>query len=433
MNRKQIRSVAVLCSVVAQALLVPAALAGPMDGNTSEVMLQGFHWRSYETYQWWDVINGRAAAIKSGGYSMVWLPPSGDSAAAEGYLPRELYKQDSRYGTQARLQAAIGALRTQGVKVIADIVINHRVGTTNWADFTNPAWGCWAVTSGDEWTGKCGGADTGDGYSAARDIDHTNGTVQSNLKSWMGWLKGTIGYDGWRYDYVKGYGAYYTGQYNRATLPYFSVGELWTDLDLNNYNPHRQQIMNWINATDNDGNSSTWTDRSAAFDFTTKGLLQDAVGRNDYGRLRDGNGAPSGAIGWWGAKSVTFLDNHDTGPSSPSGGQNHWPFPSDNDKLMQGYAYILTHPGLPSVYWVHHFDWGYGTRITQLINVRKNKGIRADSGVRIAAAQYGLYAAFIKNGTGAEVVAMKLGSNSWSPGTGWTLAASGTNWAVWTK
>ncbi|HEX8537699.1 MAG TPA: alpha-amylase family glycosyl hydrolase, partial [Cystobacter sp.] len=297
-----------------------AASAGPLDGNSSDVMLQGFHWRSTETSPWWGVIQGKASDIKASGFTMVWFPPSGDSAAREGYLPRQLYVQNSSYGTDAQLKSAIGALHTYGVKAIADIVVNHRVGTTNWADFTNPAWGSWSVVKGDEWTSATGNYDTGDGFSAARDLDHTHGTVQSDLKGWMNWLKSSIGYDGWRYDYVKGYGGSFVGTYNTGTVPYFSVGELWTDLNLNDVNPHRQLIMNWINATG--GNSG-------AFDFTTKGLLQQAVQYNEFWRLKDSLGKPSGAIGWWPAKSVTFIDNHDTGPSSPSGGQNHWPFPSD--------------------------------------------------------------------------------------------------------
>jgi hypothetical protein len=47
-------------------------------------------------------------------------------------------------------------------------------------------------------------------------------------------------------------------------------------------------------------------------------------------------------IGLWPAKAVTFIDNHDTGST-----QHMWPFPSD--KVMQGYAYILTHPGNPCI------------------------------------------------------------------------------------
>jgi hypothetical protein len=50
----------------------------------------------------------------------------------------------------------------------------------------------------------------------------------------------------------------------------------------------------------------------------------------------------------WPAASITFVENHDTGSS-----QRHWPFP--DDRLAVGYAYILTHPGLPCVFWEHYF------------------------------------------------------------------------------
>lgn len=48
---------------------------------------------------------------------------------------------------------------------------------------------------------------------------------------------------------------------------------------------------------------------------------------------------------------MTFVDNHDTGST-----QKHWPFPSDH--VGAGYAYILTHPGIPCVFWDHYFTWG---------------------------------------------------------------------------
>ncbi|MCB9645736.1 MAG: alpha-amylase [Deltaproteobacteria bacterium] len=382
-------------------------------------MLQGFHWESHE-HAWWSIVQQNAGPIADAGFDMVWLPPSSRSAdaAPEGYLPNELYTQNSAYGSQAELSGAISALHSRGVKVLADIVINHRVGTYDWADFTNPTWGADAVCQGDEWPYAAGAPDTGDGYSAARDIDHTKAYVQSSLTGWMNWLKGTIGYDGWRYDYVKGYAGGYVGQYNQATSPYFSVGELWTTLDLNNPDAHRQQIMNWINATGG---------RSAAFDFTTKGILQQAVAYGEYWRLRDASGGPSGAIGWWPERSVTFLDNHDTGPSTGGGGgQNHWPFPSGG--VMQGYAYILTHPGVPSVYWVHYFDWGLGAAIDDLIAVRKSEGITSASSVNIVQADSSVYAALID-----DKVAVKIGPGSWNPGAGWTLRASGTNYAVWSR
>src|SRR5262245_10387905 len=385
MLKQSLRSLVTLASALALVLLAPRAHAGALDCNSGDVLLQGFHWNSHQTYPWWGVIRNNAASIKSGGFTLVWLPPPSDAASNEGYLPRRLELLDSRYGTRTDLVNALSMLNANGVKPIADIVVNHRVGTSNWADFTMPVWGSNAVCRGDEWSGATGNPDTGDGYGAARDIDHTQGFVQDSIAGWMNSLK-SLGFAGWRYDYVKGYNGWYVGSYNARTAPYFSVGELWTDLDLNNPNPHRQLIMNWLDATGG---------KSGAFDFTTKGLLQQAVQYNEFWRLRDPGGAPAGAIGWWAAKSVTFIDNHDTGPSYPSGGQNHWPFPGV--KILQGYAYTLTHPGIPTVYWVHYFDWGSGNQnaIKTLINIRKVKGITSTSAVSIQVADGSKYAAII--------------------------------------
>ncbi|MBN1204389.1 MAG: alpha-amylase [Myxococcaceae bacterium] len=419
---KQLRNTLLVLTSLLALVLAPLASAGPLDGNSSDVMLQGFHWRSHETKPWWNVIKNNAANIKAAGFTLVWLPPPSDSAAAEGYLPRQLYTLNSGYGSEAELKSAISALKSNGIQPIADIVINHRVGTTHWADFTNPTWGADAVCDNDEWSGAAGAWDTGDGFSAGRDIDHTKGYVQNSIRDWMNYLKNTIGFTGWRYDYVKGYAGSYVGTYNAGTAPSFSVGELWTDLNLNDVNPHRQLIMNWINATG---------DRSGAFDFTTKGILQQAVQYNEFWRLRDSQGKPQGAIGWWPEKSVTFIDNHDTGPSNPSGGQNHWPFPSD--KILQGYAYILTHSGIPTVYWVHYFDWGSDNQnaIKKLMEIRRRKGIHSSSAVSIQAADTSKYAAIITGRSGK--VAMKIGAGSWSPGSGWTLETSGNNYAVWSQ
>ncbi len=384
--------------------------------QNTDVMLQGFNWESHSnTAGWYNVVKSKAVDLGQSQIDMVWLPPSSDAAAPQGYLPRELNKLDSEYGTQAELVATINDLHAQNIKVVADIVINHRVGSTNWADFTNPTWGCWSITSNDEWGQNggtpCGAYDTGDNYGPARDLDHTNVGVQNGLIDWMNFLKNTIGFDGWRYDYVRGYNGYYNSLYNNATNPYFSVGELWDNLDINNADAHRQQLVNWIDDTQG---------TSTAFDFTTKGILQQAV-NGELWRLSNNGGAP-GLIGWWPSNSVTFIDNHDTGST-----QAHWPFPGD--KVMQGYAYILTHPGIPSVFWDHFYDWGLHDEIKDLIAIRKSNGIHSTSSLDIKVAQGNLYAAEIDG-----KVAMKIGSGNWSPaGAGWTLAASGSNYAVWEK
>lgn len=66
----------------------------------------------------------------------------------------------------------------------------------------------------------------------------------------------------------------------------------------------RQVLCDWISA------SGTGV---AAFDFPTKGILQEAAKYTQYDRLRDRDGRAPGLLGWWPQKACTFIDNHDTG------------------------------------------------------------------------------------------------------------------------
>ena len=88
---------------------------------------------------------------------------------------------------------------------------------------------------------------------------------------------------------------------------------------------HRQRTINWCDKTGG---------TAAAFDFTTKGILQEAVGRKEYWRLIDTQGRPPGMVGLWPSRAITFIENHDTGSTL-----QHWPFPWQN--AQEGYAYIL--------------------------------------------------------------------------------------------
>lgn len=390
---------------------------GARSGDPT-VMLQGFHWTSWKTSPWWGEVGSRAREISGAGIDLVWLPPSSDSLSPEGYLPRKLDAQDSSYGTAAQLSAAVKALHSARIRVIADIVVNHRVGNKGWADFTEPAWGQDSICSDDEWGQGKGAPDTGKGFHAGRDIDHTKAYVRDSIKNWMNGLKDNVGYDGWRYDYARGFAPAYLLGYNRATTPAFAVAEIWDDMDLAATDAHRQASVDWMDSVNGE---------IKVFDFTTKGILQQAVKSGEYWRLADKDGRPSGLLGWWPANAVTFVDNHDTGPSPGSRLKaDAWPFPSD--KLAAGYAYILTHPGIPCVYWPHFFGSGLKDTISSLIKIRRAAGINSTSAVSIVKAEQGLYAALV-NGR----VAVKLGDKPWGPGPGWKLAAEGPSYAVWSK
>jgi alpha-amylase len=392
-------------------------------GDGRDILLQGFHWASHQgsfdhatrtRKSWYRILQENASAIKAAGFTWVWFPPSSDSLAPQGYIPRRWNVLDTAYGSEAELRGAIAALESVGA--LADVVLNHRVGAhTPGADFADPPFpdNRAAIVRDDESGIGTGRHDTGERHPCGRDLDHTNPDVRNAIKQYLNRLKG-VGFKGWRYDLVKGYHGRFVGEYNDATEPLFSVGEF--------FDGDRQQLTNWLDAT---GGKST------AFDFPTRYLLHEACQRDDYGRLRSLNGhrvVPGGLIGFWPSRSVTFLDNHDTEYRREGDYGAHGTRHFHGNTVEMGYAYTLTHPGIPCVFWSHFFDWGGHTRqrLERLIRVRKVTGVHARSWVDIKEARRGLYAAIIDG-----KVAVKLGSHHWAPGRSWQLACDGDKFAVW--
>ena len=416
-------------------------------GTGQEIMLQGFNWESCNSHKkWFNVISDEAGEIANAGFTAVWLPPPTDSVSDQGYLPRDLYNLNSFYGNVEDLKRCVNAMKQNGVCPVADIVINHRCADKQgedgrWNLFTGKmAWDQQAITTDNpEFGGRgCGG--TGEDYGPAPNVDHTKDWVRNDLKQWLHWMKNDIGFGGWRFDFVKGYGGNFTGEYVGDTKPYVSVGEHWVACNYNggnleyNQDSHRQSTFDWCAST---GGST------AAFDFTTKGILQEALRNREYWRLQGSDGHPAGFCGKWPTHAVTFIENHDTGSTL-----QHWPFPVD--RLAEGYAYILTHPGTPTVFYDHWKDPELREDIQSLMEVRKRLKIGCDAAVYITKAEDGCYAARI--GQPRQIVdrqacsevdgskpslCVKLGPGDWSPnrervgGTKWTCKASGDGWAVW--
>lgn len=401
------------------------------------VLLQGFNWESSKSSSWYNVLKGIVDDAAAAGITDVWFPPPSHSVSPEGYLPGRLYDLNaSKYGSEQELRDAIDAFHQKGIGCVGDMVINHRCGTKQddkgmWCVFEGGRadgrldWGPWAVTVHDKpYPCGSGHADTGDDYTAAPDIDHTNPTIQAGLSEWMNWLKSYIGFDGWRFDFAKGYAGSLLGIYVKNTSPEFAVREVWDDMAYGSdgrlvydQDAHRQKLVDWAHSTG---------DRASAFDFTTKGILQEAVKSNELWRLKDSNGKPAGMIGVLPQKAVTFIDNHDTAPP-----QNLWPFPSD--KLLQGYAYILTHPGIPTIFYDHFVDANLKKGIQDLIALRKRNNINANSSCRIVTAEGDLYMAAID-----ERIVMKIGARYdvgklAPPSPEFRIVASGNDYCVWER
>ena len=469
------------------------------ESSKTGVMLQGFTWNSAprgtgwnkenpSPYwgNWYGIMKNNAASIKDT-FEYVWFnPPSVcDTSSSEGYAPTELNNLNSYYGTADELKEVIQAI--QPAKAIADIVVNHRAGSTCWGDFTNPDWG---VVKGEKYPAICsddeafnassgdkdhmvgkpsGAADTGATYGAYRDLDHTNTVVQDGIIAWMNDVLKPAGFVGWRYDYVKGFAGKYVGKYNAGSDAQFSVGEYWPSAGYNASSPSvwGNEIKNWISSTETGGQ------RSRAFDFALKGAMNSVFGctwrEGSYPNYTSGGSSGSGNYALLADESnlyisqpsdaVTFIDNHDTGSN-----QGHWEL--NRNKIGAGYALILTHPGVPCVSWSHYFTFNEGgngdttypysglgaaqsylagntvagtektlrEHIDYLIQLRKETGIEYDSVRTTLKADSSVYAAEITGTNGSLIVSI---GGSYTPSAdgyaGNNPIYGGTNFKIWKK
>ncbi len=178
--------------------------------NVNDIMLQAFGWDVHLQASviadggLYNYLNNRSGALANSGFNVLWLPPPSKSTGGTGYIPTELFNfSQTTFGSEAQLKALLTSLNTGSPKIhpMADVVVNHRGGSTNWTDFTNPTWDCHSITSTDEAnfgtiTGvrPCGNADTGEDFNGARDLDHTDLQVQNGVKDYLARLK-VLGFD----------------------------------------------------------------------------------------------------------------------------------------------------------------------------------------------------------------------------------------------
>ncbi len=407
--------------------------------KTTEILFQAFPWDAQvegQKHVWYRHLQTKLPNLREAGMTHVWFPPMSKSVDVHGYLPGDLYdlgkgpasgENRTLYGNQEELKQAVAQTKKLGMIPVADAVLNHRCASHQedgvWNVFRYPSgkanWRRWALVRGDGYKGT-GAPDTGGDLEAAPDVDHSNEKVRADIKAWMQWIQSEIGFEGVRFDYSKGYSSQYAAEYAQSMQSKFSVGEYWTDMSyhgstlLPNQDSHRQQLADWVDGTKG---------AVSAFDFTTKGLLQEALEHQRLELLRGPDARAAGFLGWWPERAVTFIDNHDTGST-----QAHWPFPKKH--VLAGYAYILTHPGTPTVFWDHLFEWGESTRkmIVALSKLRHEAGIHSASPLVILEARNDLYAATI-----GETIALKLGKSSWSPGPRWKRRLAGPQFTVWQK
>lgn len=414
--------------VIIAALCVSTAI--PLQAQNGKTMMQGFYWDVTPGGVWYDSLAYYAPLLKRVGFDAIWFPPPAKGGAGSfdvGYTPYDYYdlgEFDSapgdftsgfgnfiptRYGTRAKLEAAIAAYKSRGMEVYADVVLNHRSGGSlepnpNGRFYTSRTGGSLFSPGGDSTytafplthgSGRIaspigsGGANfypngvrnpsnTGDFFSdtqiggfhqmyvnsfgydvALHNGDGSNLPMGDSLMVWGQWLIDEIGFDGFRFDFVKGvHPEYFKRFVNTGSVRgKYTVHELY-DGDMGRLKTY----LNLIGGTERPG---------AIFDFNMRFAYKEMSDGGDGYDIRNWHGRglfTQEGVDW--NRVNTFVENHDFDRNNfldRAEQEGHAPV-TRNKHLA--YAHLLTHPGMATVWWRDYFRYGLRDRINRLVQVR---------------------------------------------------------------
>jgi len=344
----------------------PKALNLENFKNGSGVMMQTFYWDVEPQGEWWNILNDKLEGWADAGIDRLWLPVAskGQSGGySMGYDPSDYFDfgnfnqhgtTETRFGSRTELESLITNAHAKNLEVIADIVLNHNSGG---GQEYNPYREKQTYTKFNEQNGNASGLfnrsfedfhpntiherDAGDLFFDEQDLCHD----QENVQKWLWkdansvakYYKNVMKFDGWRFDYVKGFEPWVIKAW-MDEVGGFAVAENW-----DGYAPNLEKYV------DETGIS--------AFDFACFYKMDEAFDRNkdltylDRDMLR--KTMPD--------KAVTFVANHDTEKDS-----NQDNFISYANK-MKAYAYILTHDGYPTMFYSDYENGTFQNELKQLI------------------------------------------------------------------
>ena len=330
------------------------------------VIMQAFYWDcprlEGKEFGWWNHIKEKVPTLGQIGFTALWLPPASKAAnlggMSMGYDPYDYYdlgdidqkgSVKTWFGSRDELVDLIRIAHGCGLQVYADLVLNHNSGgdaqeknpidnVPRWTAF-NPKskkfkrdWKCFHPSYYESWDGGT--------FGGMPDLCHRNPLVYTALLECARWMIEEIGFDGFRYDCVKGYGGWMVrsiqelrGLKGAEGFRPYGVGECW-DSD--------RTIGEWLDET------NAWSDNPAgAFDFPLRYRLKDLC--QTYGFSLKDLAAGGTLQAERPAQSVTFVENHDVARTDPI----------VSDKML-AYAFILTHEGYSCIFWQDYYTWGLG-------------------------------------------------------------------------
>lgn len=414
-----------LFTTIVSSLMALSVSAQGWPSGWQGVMLQGFYWDSFSDTQWTN-LESQADEL-SEFFKLIWIPQSGNCGSGNSMGYNDLYwfnNYTSTFGNEQQLRSMISTFKSKGLGTIADVVINHRSSMAGtWMSFPEETYkgvtytmGAADICSNDD-GGKTaaqaevkptGQTDTGDDFDGARDLDHNSANVQAMVKAYLDFLLNDLGYTGFRYDMVKGYAPEFTGIYNTAANPQYSVGEYWDGVS---------QIKSWI-----DGTTANGAKQSAAFDFPLKYLLRDCCNSSSNWSTLGGSCLANDM--YYRRYAVTFVDNHDTYGRGNDG--------EVKANILAANAFILAAPGTPCVFLPHWKE--YKQDIKQMIYARNMAGINNESTFETMNRTASQYAIKV-NGTDGKSVVVLMGSTSWPSSTvkeaDYQLVDKGQNFAYY--
>ena len=349
----------------------PQALDLDAYDNGSRVMMQAFYWDVEPRFEWWNTISGKVSGWSDAGINRLWLPVAtkGQSGGySMGYDVSDYYDfgnfeqhgtVETRFGSREELESLIATAHDNDVEVIADIVINHNSG--GGLEY-NPYREKETYTLFDEEHGNASGMfnrnyenfypnsvsnyDPGSLFYEETNLDHNLEYVQNwlwkNDNSVAKYYQNVMGFDGWRFDYVLGFEPWVVKAW-LDEVGGFSVAELWDG--------RANIIRDYINETG-----------SGAFDFAAFYRLEEAMDRNENLNIL------TDEMVWQThpEKAVTFTANHDT--EKDDNEDNHIMVANK----MKAYAFILTHPGYPCIFYLDYENTEFQDDLKQLIKIHNS-------------------------------------------------------------
>jgi alpha-amylase len=334
------------------------------------VMMQAFYWdaprHENQEHTWWNFVAEKVEDLSKAGFDALWLPPVSKASdhKSMGYDPYDYFDlgdfdqkggTKTWYGNRAELEALIAKAHKHGMGLYADMVINHNSGADEeevnpldgqkrWTKFDPKSgkfprdWNCFhpsryeqVMTPGEE------------NYAGFPHLCHRNPVVYSAMFEYARFLIEELGFDGFRFDFVKGFGAWIIGLL--AKYRYEKNGKEFTPYIVGEYWSGTEDIDQWLDKV----NKLTDT-QIAAFDFPLRYKLKDVCDTPHYDlrNLTDGGAVVMKRP----LHAATFVDNHDMGDNTIV-----------NDKMM-AYSFIMVHEGYPSIFWYDYYNNGLARPFT---------------------------------------------------------------------